>query len=316
MLGALLLAWTADPVSARSSWQDETEKPAAQAGDDATQEETNPDEAAQQEAEEDWSGLSQDEALKKVDELDKQFNDQLAEFRKAFREAAPEDRAKLRSQMPQPEPLIGKFQRLADLFPKTEVAGKSLLWIVQHQRSGIDYDHALATLFEQHSDLPELKSIVAMLQYRAPSAQITETFEDLIAHGTNRDLVGIAQYAFLQYQKRVEQTQQMLIENPERADALAQAYGAEQLEYVRNFEVLDGAQRLAKLEELAAEFGDVEIANGRTLGESIEGEIFEAKYLQIGMVAPDIEGEDIEGTPFKLSDYRGKVVLLDFWGDW
>jgi cytochrome oxidase Cu insertion factor (SCO1/SenC/PrrC family) len=37
---------------------------------------------------------------------------------------------------------------------------------------------------------------------------------------------------------------------------------------------------------------------------------------QIGQVAPDIEGEDLDGTKFKLSDYRGKVVVVDFWGDW
>jgi hypothetical protein len=36
----------------------------------------------------------------------------------------------------------------------------------------------------------------------------------------------------------------------------------------------------------------------------------------VGMKAPEIEGEDIDGKKFKLSDYRGKVVLLDFWGNW
>ena len=25
---------------------------------------------------------------------------------------------------------------------------------------------------------------------------------------------------------------------------------------------------------------------------------------------------DLDGVEFKLSDYRGKVVFLDFWGDW
>jgi cytochrome oxidase Cu insertion factor (SCO1/SenC/PrrC family) len=32
--------------------------------------------------------------------------------------------------------------------------------------------------------------------------------------------------------------------------------------------------------------------------------------------APEIEGEDQDGVTFKLSDYRGKVILLDFWGNW
>jgi hypothetical protein len=38
--------------------------------------------------------------------------------------------------------------------------------------------------------------------------------------------------------------------------------------------------------------------------------------LAVGKVAPDIEGEGIDGKPLKLSDYRGKVVVLDFWGNW
>ena len=34
------------------------------------------------------------------------------------------------------------------------------------------------------------------------------------------------------------------------------------------------------------------------------------------MEIPDIRGEDMDGVPFALSDYRGKVVVLDFWGFW
>ncbi|MFF2349957.1 TlpA family protein disulfide reductase [Kitasatospora sp. NPDC058115] len=32
--------------------------------------------------------------------------------------------------------------------------------------------------------------------------------------------------------------------------------------------------------------------------------------------APDIGGTTLEGTPAKLSDYRGKVVVLNVWGSW
>ena len=35
-----------------------------------------------------------------------------------------------------------------------------------------------------------------------------------------------------------------------------------------------------------------------------------------GELAPEIETELIDGTPFKLSELQGKFVLLDFWASW
>jgi thiol-disulfide isomerase/thioredoxin len=40
------------------------------------------------------------------------------------------------------------------------------------------------------------------------------------------------------------------------------------------------------------------------------------EYAPVDKEVPDIEGEDLDGKAFKLSDYRGKVVLLAFWGNW
>ena len=39
-------------------------------------------------------------------------------------------------------------------------------------------------------------------------------------------------------------------------------------------------------------------------------------YCGIGKLAPEIVGTDLEDQPMKLSDYRGKVVLLSFWATW
>ena len=33
-------------------------------------------------------------------------------------------------------------------------------------------------------------------------------------------------------------------------------------------------------------------------------------------LAPEIETQLIDGTPFKLSDLKGSYVVLDFWGSW
>ncbi len=38
--------------------------------------------------------------------------------------------------------------------------------------------------------------------------------------------------------------------------------------------------------------------------------------LPSACAAPEIVGTDVDGKPMKLSDFRGKIVMLDFWGDW
>jgi cytochrome oxidase Cu insertion factor (SCO1/SenC/PrrC family) len=53
-----------------------------------------------------------------------------------------------------------------------------------------------------------------------------------------------------------------------------------------------------------------------TVGERTKAELFELVFLARGKPAPEIEGEDQDGKHFRLSDYKGKVVLLDFWGNW
>jgi len=38
--------------------------------------------------------------------------------------------------------------------------------------------------------------------------------------------------------------------------------------------------------------------------------------IRLGELAPDFTVTDLEGREVKLSDYRGKGILLNFWGSW
>ena len=53
---------------------------------------------------------------------------------------------------------------------------------------------------------------------------------------------------------------------------------------------------------------------GMTGKEFAAGARHQIRALRLGEVAPDFEAKDQDGVRFKLSDYRGRVVLLDFWG--
>jgi hypothetical protein len=72
----------------------------------------------------------------------------------------------------------------------------------------------------------------------------------------------------------------------------------------------------AALNEVVTKYADEVYFRDRKLGPAAEAVIFELEHLAVGMEAPEIEGEDLDGGPMKLSEFRGKVVLLDFWGDW
>jgi len=55
---------------------------------------------------------------------------------------------------------------------------------------------------------------------------------------------------------------------------------------------------------------------GTSAADWAEGFLFELEHLQIGQKAPEIVGEDVDGNEIKLSDFLGRVVVIDFWGFW
>jgi hypothetical protein len=68
-------------------------------------------------------------------------------------------------------------------------------------------------------------------------------------------------------------------------------------------------------ERVIEKYSDVKSFRG-SLADDAKKQLFELRFLSRGKPAPEIEAEDLDGKQFKLSDYKGKVVLLDFWGNW
>ena len=96
----------------------------------------------------------------------------------------------------------------------------------------------------------------------------------------------------------------------DRARALALRYELGKLLLIEYGEdEVKGSEALAMLRE-------VQEADPEGLGRRIEGEINRLLYLRLGAVAPDFEGVTVDGETFRLSDYRGKVTVVDFWGFW
>jgi len=142
-----------------------------------------------------------------------------------------------------------------------------------------------------------------------------ETFlRGVLQTNPHKDVQGLACLALAEFLKSRSQKVDLVKDRPEFAERYEDLFGKD---YFKELERQDrakaGKEIEAFFEKAAGSYGDVKLPFGATVGERARSELFEIRHLVIGKQAPDIEGEDQDGKNFKLSDYRGKVVLLDFW---
>jgi len=218
-----------------------------------------------------------------------QYDALVNEFRKAqqdFFKASDAAKTKevketLSSSYPQPQNYSPRFLELARKHPKDPVAFDALVWVVTNDRYGQHVNDTLEVLLRDHIENEKLGQVAQALVY-SNAREPAKTLERIIEKNPHREVKGTATYS-------LGLVKQGLDKNAE-------------------------AEKL--FEQVLEKFGDVQGGFRGTLADAARGQLFEIRNLAIGKVAPDIEGEDMEGQNFKLSDYRGKVVVIDFWGDW
>jgi len=71
-------------------------------------------------------------------------------------------------------------------------------------------------------------------------------------------------------------------------------------------------KRLTYLRKAIIQSSDVDLG-GTPVSKLAEDELYIIRFLTKGRTAPDLEGMDCANRPLKLSNYKGKVVLLMFW---
>ncbi|WP_439626391.1 TlpA family protein disulfide reductase [Gemmata sp.] len=160
--------------------------------------------------------------------------------------------------------------------------------------SGAGADKVAAALAEHHGDSPKLKALLPSLGGSEAGRNLLKVLPE---KSKNKDVQGAALYYL----------GAGILEEGDSAKP-----GDKQ---VAAFKEAEGLLRRA-----AKEFGDVEIGGRRgdrePLAKAVEAQLFFLNNLTVGKVLPDSACEDLDGKKVKISDYRGKVVVLDIWATW
>jgi hypothetical protein len=145
-----------------------------------------------------------------------------------------------------------------------------------------------------------------------------ETFlRAVLAKTPHREVRGLACLRLAQFLNWRMRRMDLLKSKPEMARRYEGLFGRE---YLDGLEKMDRTAALREVETLferaAKEFGDTALPYNGTVRETANLELHEIRHLSVGKMAPEIETTDQDGVRFKLSDYRGRVVLLYFWSEY
>lgn len=214
----------------------------------------------------------------------------LAEYQEAFQawiqkmeKASADERAELMSEMPSREVSVEKLWPLAEANPGTEVAIKALEWIFSATEKPETKKRALAVFKRDFVESDAIDKVCLQFMYAAEQ-EVGDFLKLLFEKSPHRNVKGSACFAYAGWLQRHREV------------------SAEDV--------------LPYYEKVIASYSDLRHRFRGNLGNAAQACLYELKNLQVGMRVPDIEGQDLDGVPFRLSDYRGKVIFLDYWAHW
>ncbi|MBK7644330.1 MAG: redoxin domain-containing protein [Planctomycetes bacterium] len=231
---------------------------------------------------------SPDAQATKLAGLDKELALARKSFEEKMKSAKDDDeREKLGEESPD-KLFLPKYQALAEEAKGSETAAKALKQVMLLAGNAGDMDaakEAAKVMVAEHLDSPEADLLVFAAGQLLGKKEGPKALEELKAKNKTKPVA--AALLFMEVQK----------------------VGGEKGE--------DAEELHALYEKMKKDYGTLKLPWGEeTYGGMADGWLFVADNLSIGKTAPGFEAVDENGAKWKLEDYRGKVVVIDFWGEW
>jgi len=255
---------------------------------------------------------NEEKAQQEYDSLQAQFNVSMGDFTKRIKTIKDKsEQVRLIAAENPAREFAQRFMALAKRYPQTKSAVNSVLFAVG-QPSGTQKNEAMIHLIQNYSDKVRLDKMAESFKEEVPSAEIENWYLSMCENATGDSIRASVMFDYAKYVSQIPVFRSTLSINP----AVAARLSKTQLDYINAKRTPEQDAKVAKaLQTIIDELPNVK--KGRsTYAQLAKRELFDLVRLQVGQKAPDIVGKDLDGVDFRLSNYRCKVVLLDFWGHW
>jgi RNA polymerase sigma factor (sigma-70 family) len=240
-------------------------------------------------------------------------------FREEYEKAkSDEDRRKISSEKSwQPRRYLGRFLAIAESAPNDPAAVDALLWVVQFGSNGPEFTRAIDQLVQNHAGRRKVGLAASSLVYTV-SPSVEKLLRAVIEKSPDQPVKAMASFALGRFLKQQSLRVRSIRESPEsvqRWETMFLEDGADKESFAQ-FIARDPDLLLKEAEDVF-ERTIKEFDDGSRRGDSVSAdaraELYEIRDLCVGKPAPEINGQDSAGKPLKLSDFTGKVVVVDFW---
>jgi peroxiredoxin len=178
-----------------------------------------------------------------------------------------------------------KFLAFAAEAPKTPPAGDALFWILRFADTYDGMEKVVDMIIKNQMHSPKLVPVLANLKPEVKGGdRLLRTVGEKSTNVESKPVALLRLAENLQSQADEAETKE------EAAKCLKEAE--------------------LRAEEIVKKYAAVNRGDYAKKAQDILDDI---KKLSPGKKAPDISGDDLEGQPLKLSDYKGRIVVLVFW---
>lgn len=202
-----------------------------------------------------------------------------------------EEKAQYRATVPSAAPYAARVLAAVESSTSTDEPVAGIIWLLTQAAGTAESEKALELLKNRYASAAGIAPAVKALEYRTLE-QAGPVLDAIVKTNTHAEEKAAALYALGMLHFR-------------------------QMEAAVDPAVAAAAKNKASdlFQELVATYPQT-LVQGLPLADQAGKMLFEMSNLSVGSPVPEISGQDIDGQTFKISDYRGKHVVLVFWGGW
>jgi hypothetical protein len=249
------------------------------------------------------------QAVKKIQQ---EYGEKVQQFSERYQAAkTKEEKKKIGETYPSPDEYGKRMLEIAKANPKTAAARDALFWIAENMQNGEAFNEAITTLAADFATDSSISNVLPRLSW---NPQAEPLYRAVAERNGDHRTQGTAVYSLADNLMQRGDATAELEQAKAPATQIAAMAGKAPDGKVRSAADLNKeAEQL--FQKVIDKYSDVTGARG-SIAERAKTQLFEMHNLAVGQPAPEIAGTTVDGKTMKLSEYKEKVVVLDFWGDW